>query len=478
MCNWKYADVLEAVNGRPAGDWNGPCSFSSIVTDTREPVFGSLFVPLVGEKFNGHRFVSQALELGAGGALWSESEIPEELVGCPLIRVNDTLDAYQALAQWNRRRLGVAVVAVTGSVGKTTTKDLICTLLRAKYSVYSTAMNYNNDVGVAKTLLELSPNHEVAVVELGMRGPGQIRRLAKLLDAKVGIITTIGESHLQLLGSREAIADAKAELLDEMSSESVAVLPLDSPFYERLRAHSRGRVVTFSQFESSGADWTCQCHRDKLVEHQGHFFCGSQVTISGPLGTHILEYSLPGRHNAVNLVSALAVAAYFGIKPEDVSTVLRGFRPTGNRTQIDRLANGMVVIDDSYNAAPTSVRAVFETLSGIFAKPSAASGRLVAVLGDMLELGADEVQMHCEVGQLCHQYGVDLLVAVGQLSQHLAQAAEKAGVGEVHWVADKDAAIKLLRTLLLPNDWVLVKASRAIGLDRVAAELRNTETSD
>jgi len=459
VCAWTCEEILRATGGIPGHGWSGIPFFSAICTDTRDVLPGALFVPLRGERFDGHEFVAQALASGAAASLWARGEIPEGLPAGRLIRVRDGLEAYQALGQENLRRLGAPVVAITGSVGKTTTKDLLASLLGVRFRVHCTRLNFNNEVGVPRTLLELQPQHELVVLEMAMRGPGQIRELARLAPARVGIITHIGESHLEFLGSREAISDAKSELLDEMPESGVAILPRHSPFFARMAAHARGPVLTFSG--EGPADWTAVQLHPLGME-------GSDVEVRHPEGTSRLRFGLPGRHNVSNLLAALAAAREFGLTCEDLSEPLARFRPSGLRTEVLHLPDGTTLLNDSYNAAPSSMQGALEVLSG-------ARGRRVALLGDMLELGAGEEEFHREVGEAVARTGVAILVAVGARSRVLAQAARLAGVPTVHWAPDREEAWNILQAEMRPGDAVLIKASRGIGLDVVAERLRGVQ---
>lgn len=456
MPDWSCAEVLRATGGVLPHGWAGPDSFPGVFTDTRDIAPGALFVPLRGDRFDGHDFAGQALRGGAGACLWARDECPAGVPAERLIRVDDGLRAYQALGAANRRRLGISVVAVTGSVGKTTTKDLIAALLESRLKVHRTRLNFNNEVGVPRTLLELGPQHEVAVLELAMRGAGQIRELARLLEARVGVITHVGESHLEFLGSREAIADAKAELLEEMPPSGVSVLPAESPYFERLASRARGPVLTFSA--RGPADWSLVHARPRGLE-------GWDLEVAHPGGRSRLRFGLPGRHNLSNLLAALAVVSEFGLTCEEVATAAAFFRPSGLRTEIVHLADGTVLLNDSYNAAPSSMEGALGVLS-------AAEGRRVAVLGDMLELGEAEVAYHRQVGRAAAESGVELLVAVGERSRALAEAARLAGLPQVFWASDREEGWRRLRAEVRPGDTVLIKASRGIGLDLLAERLQ------
>lgn len=459
MCAWTCEEILRATEGVPGHGWSGTPLFSAICTDTRDILPGALFVPLRGERFDGHEFVHQALDSGAAASLWARDEVPAGLPTDRLIRVHDGLQAYQMLGRENLLRLGVSVLAITGSVGKTTTKDLLASLLRSRFRVHCTHLNYNNEVGVPRTLLELQRHHELVVLEMAMRGSGQIRELARLAPARVGIITHIGESHLEFLGSREAIADAKAELLEEMPASGLAILPHHSPFFQRMAARARGPVLTFSN--EGPADWTALRIHSLGLE-------GSDIEILHPEGTSMVRFGLPGRHNVSNLLAALAAAREFGLTCEELLEPLANFQPSGLRTEVLRLPDGTTLLNDSYNAAPSSMMGALELLSG-------APGRRVAILGDMLELGAAEEDFHREIGEAVARTGVAVLVAVGDRSRILARAARLAGVPTVHWAPEREEAWTLVRTEVRAGDAVLIKASRGIGLDVIAQRLRGVQ---
>jgi UDP-N-acetylmuramoyl-tripeptide--D-alanyl-D-alanine ligase len=459
VCAWTCEEILRATEGVPGHGWSGTPLFSAICTDTRDILPGALFVPLRGERFDGHEFVHQALDSGAAASLWARDEVPAGLPTDRLIRVHDGLQAYQMLGRENLLRLGVSVLAITGSVGKTTTKDLLASLLRSRFRVHCTHLNYNNEVGVPRTLLELQRHHELVVLEMAMRGSGQIRELARLAPARVGIITHIGESHLEFLGSREAIADAKAELLEEMPASGLAILPHHSPFFQRMAARARGPVLTFSN--EGPADWTALRIHSLGLE-------GSDIEILHPEGTSMVRFGLPGRHNVSNLLAALAAAREFGLTCEELLEPLANFQPSGLRTEVLRLPDGTTLLNDSYNAAPSSMMGALELLSG-------APGRRVAILGDMLELGAAEEDFHREIGEAVARTGVAVLVAVGDRSRILARAARLAGVPTVHWAPEREEAWTLVRTEVRAGDAVLIKASRGIGLDVIAQRLRGVQ---
>lgn len=445
MAPWTLREILEATGAANSIDTELVCA--RLCTDTRDIQAGDLFIPLVGERFDGHDYVAQALSGGAVLALWSRpGEAP-----AGTLRVSDTLDAYQALASYHyRHRLRLPVVAVTGSTGKTTTKDLTAALLAPLGPIYKTPGNFNNDVGVARCLLELEPHHKAAVLELAMRGPGQIRRLARLIHPQVGMITNIGVSHIELLGSREAIADAKAELLEYVTG--VSFLPFEDEYFSRLRAHARGRVVAFSGQPGHGDLAPTE------LENRG--LEGWRLTVEG----HRLELPLPGPHMLSDFMAALGAARELGVPLETVNHSLADLKMSAMRLEVTQTSHGRTLLNDAYNAAPDSMRGALEVLSY-------ALGRKVAVLGDMLELGPVEVESHRLLGRDVAGKGVDLLVAVGPRSQEMARAAREAGLTEVYWAEDAERARPLVEQHVRPGDTVLLKASRGIGLDRLASSL-------
>lgn len=451
--NWSL-DLVARATGGELEPFSG-LPLTGISTDTRSLGPGNLFVPLVGPDFDGHDFVGKALEAGAAATLWARPDAP----GLPFVRVPNTLKAYQDLARFYRRLLAVPLVAITGSAGKTTTKELCAAVLGARYRVHKTAKNFNNEIGVPRTLLELSESHQVAVVEMAMRGPGQIRELARLADTRIAMVSSIGEAHIELLGSREAICDAKGELLEELGPGSTAVLPAESEFFERLKARTNVEVISFAV--DGPADVRC-LRRDS----RGVMGWDLEVDVLGRRST--LAFPAPGRHNLSNLMGVLAVAALFGVTAEDAAQAIAGFRGADMRMEVLELDGGVVLLNDSYNASPAAMEGALEVLG-------TATGRRLAVLGDMLELGAFAPDLHRRVGLAAGKAGLSVLVAVGEESKALAEAA-RGGAAEVHWAPDRERAWEVLRPLLAPGDTILVKASRGMGLDWVARQLQESKT--
>jgi UDP-N-acetylmuramoyl-tripeptide--D-alanyl-D-alanine ligase len=433
MKSWDAARIAEAAGASlvAAGD-GGP---TRAVIDTRSLEPGDLFVGLRGERVDGGRFAAQALEAGAWGVLVGR-EHAAGLSGGAVLAADDPLLALQTLATAWRRALDAAVIGVTGSVGKTSTKQLIAAVIAPHRRVAANPANFNTEIGLPLAVLAAPEGTEVLVLEMGMRGFGQIDELARIAEPDVGVITNVGPVHVELVGSLEGVARAKAELLQHVP---VAIIPADVPLLdpylgEDLDVVRFGTDVFLDDFDPPRVRIVA---RERVVE---------------------LEVPFRARHQLVNLLAAVAAAQAVGVEPAGPVDVEFG----ALRGEHVELASGVVVINDCYNANPLSMRAALDDLA-----TQAPTGRRVAVLGDMLELGDGAVEAHREIGAHAASAGVDVLVAVGPLS------AEMAGPfgGEVHLAADADEAASVVAGLVRPGDMVLVKASRGIGLETVAEAL-------
>ncbi|MEA2250461.1 MAG: UDP-N-acetylmuramoyl-tripeptide--D-alanyl-D-alanine ligase, partial [Solirubrobacteraceae bacterium] len=395
---------------------------------------GDLFVGLPGERVDGGRFAVQALAAGAWGVLVAPEHADAARCAPPgvLIAADDPLAALQRLATAWRRELGCPVVGITGSVGKTSTKDVLAAMLAQDLRTFANRENLNTEIGLPLTVLEAPPGTQALVLEMGMRGPGQIAELAAIAEPDVAVVTAVAPVHLELMGSIEAIAAAKAELVAALRPGGTAVVPAGEAL---LDAHRRDDVTTVTF--GPGGD---------VEELPG----GLELRSAG--GGAVISSA----HMRRNALAALAAARALGVEPTGVlDVVLSSLR--GQRIE---LAGGIVVVDDCYNANPMSMRAALDDLA------ASASGRRVAVLGDMLELGPDEARFHAEVGAHARGAGVELLVAVGPRAAHMAD-----GYGEVVAVPDAAAAAAAVPGLLRAGDTVLVKGSRGVGLEVVARAL-------
>jgi len=434
-------------------------SFSSVSTDTRTLQPGALFIALHGERFNGHEYLSRARERGAAGALVCE-EVPgvrprhQECGNWTIIEVTDTLYALGQLAQFHRQRFAIPVIAITGSAGKTTTKEMTAAILEETCTVLKSPGNYNNEIGLPQTLLSLTEAHQAAVLEFGMRGRGQIGYLTALTCPTVGVITNIGLSHLELLGSQEDIALAKAELLDEMSPDATAILPMRDAYYPLLSEHATGAVIGIGD-DADGDLWVS----DITLDEDG---CARLVlhTREGDIPVHL---GVPGQHQVWNALAAAAAAMQVGATPRQVQQGLAHYRATEGRMQLLHSTHGFTIIDDTYNANPAAVRATLEFLRQLSGQ------RKVAILGDMRELGYTAPQLHQEIGRYAMTLGIDALIAVGELGRHYVTGADDS---RAQWQPHHAAAIQAALEQLGANDVVLVKGSRAMQMEEIVNGLK------
>jgi UDP-N-acetylmuramoyl-tripeptide--D-alanyl-D-alanine ligase len=441
---------VAAALGAPLRQGNPEQKVTKVSTDSRNAAPGALFFALAGEKYDGHLFVDDALAGGAVGAVVSAS-MPVEIPGAPIIAVPDVLAALGGLARYVRRKAGVFLVGVTGSTGKTSTKDMINAVLGVRYRVLATQGNLNNEVGVPLTLLGLEPHHQVAVIEMAMRGTGEIAALARIASPDAAVITNIGETHRERLGSIRAIARAKGEILDYVPPEGFAVLHNESPFIREEAGRCRGRVVFF------GTGWGADLRLSDYAPVGG----GSRFLVH-PGGGEDYYVSAPGRHNALNALAAIAVARELGMAPEEIRQGLRQVRLSGMRLEI-RKCGSLTVINDAYNANPASMLAAFTVLNEV-----AENRPRVGILGDMLELGERTAEAHLDVGKAAAG-SMDVLVAVGNLAQGIVEGAVAAGFprDKTYTCDDVSMVGPILNKVLRGNEVVLLKASRGMRLEAV-----------
>jgi UDP-N-acetylmuramoyl-tripeptide--D-alanyl-D-alanine ligase len=439
------ADLAQVTGAEPLDDGLRNIRVTGITTDTRQLQPGQVFVALRGETFNGHEFVSQALAQGAAGVVVDTPVVGDdrELV------VPNTLTAYQVIARWWRRQLGTPLVAITGSVGKTTTKEMIAAALNSQGAVLKTRANFNNEIGVPKTLLELAPHHRFGVVEMGMRGPGEIALLARTVEPNIAVITNVGTAHIGRLGSEQAIANAKCELLAELSPSGTAVLNYDN---DRLIATAKG-VWSGPQitFGLTGGDVCGQLSSDGQLEIDG-------LTLPLPL---------PGRHNALNLLAVVAVMRALGL---DWTILQQGFTvelPKG-RAQRRQWPQDILVLDETYNAGVESMTAALQMLKDI------PGHRHIAVLGTMKELGDRTVELHHRVGKVARDLQLDQLLILADPEAAIALATGAAPIPSQQFT-DAETLTHYLNAYLQPGDRVLFKASRAVALDQVIDHLQPRE---
>ncbi len=467
-CRVTLTQLAEVIAAKPPlnlSDAALASVFSGITTDTRSLKPGEVFVALRGEKFDGHEFVPVAIEKGALAAIVdfrfdiSKCKIQNyefldaagtEVV--PLLQVEDTLQAYQKIASWWRKQFNIPVIAVTGSVGKTTTKELIAAVLATQGNVLKTQANYNNEIGVPKTLLELGQEHDYAVIEMAMRGPGEIALLAQLACPTIGTIVNVGTAHIGRLGSEEAIAKAKCELLAEMSPTSVAILNHDN---SRLIATAatvwQGQTLTYGL---EGGDL-----QGKLLDN-GQPQEPPLLYVEGVQ----LPLPLPGRHNASNFMAALAVAKILQIDWSFLTGGLAINLPAG-RSQRYELPNDVVILDETYNAGLESMVASLHLLA------QTPGLRHIAVLGSMKELGDRSLEFHSSVGATVRQLNLDALLILIDSADAEAIADGADGI-PVECFSTHADVVGRLKEFVQPGDRLLFKASHSVGLDRVVNQFR------
>lgn len=419
--------------------------FTNIATDTRSIKQSEVFVALRGEKFDGHKFVSVAVEKGASAAI-VDSRFESQNHELPLLQVEDTLQAYQKIARWWREQFNIPVIGITGSAGKTTTKELIAAVLTLRGNVLKTTANYNNEIGVPKTLLELGSEHDYAVIEMAMRAPGEIALLTQLARPTIGVIVNVGTAHIGRLGSEDAIALAKCELLAEMSASSIAILNYDNPLLiATAKTLWQGRTLTYGL---SGGDL-----HGKLVDHQTISVEGMQLPLP-----------LPGRHNASNFLASLAVAKVLNIDWSPLAAGLTVNLPSG-RSHLFQLPDDVILLDETYNAAPEAMAASLRLLAQTPGK------RRIAVLGSMKELGERSLEFHRQVGEMVQQLHLDALLILVDGADAEAIAIGAAGIS-CQLFGTHAELVKGLKEFVQPGDRLLFKASHSVGLDQVVQQFR------
>ncbi len=425
--------------------------FTSVCTDSRTVKKGDLFFALRGVSYDGHDFIESAVQSGASGVVLTRGA-EGIAAGVSVLRVEDTLAALQMLAKYNRQLSHVPVIGVTGSSGKTSTKDLVYSVLSARFRTLKTEGNLNNELGLPLTLLGLEHGHQAAVVEMAMRGMGEIDLLSRIALPTGAVITNIGVTHFERLGSVDNIARAKGEILDYIPPGGFAVLHGESPYMEREAARCRGRVIFYG--ENTGLDVYA---RDITPVGGGNRFT---AVIRGKEAEFYIP--LPGRHNVVNGLAAIAVGLELGMETEEIRNGLSGANLTAMRLEISEF-NGVRIINDSYNANPDSARAAIQVLAEV----AGGKSRKIAVLGDMLELGEKSDSAHLEVGRAVQEAGVDLLAAVGEKAVYMGRGAEEAGMppGRIHYYKSAPEAARELKKSIGPGDVVLVKGSRGMKME-------------
>jgi len=457
MIKRSLKDIEKMVKGKGLKGEYEDIVIEGVSTDSRSIKKGQLFVPLIGDIYNGHSFLKDACNNGAIAALWSKNE-PLPDIDIPLIIVDDTLLALQDLARAYRSQLNVKVIGITGSNGKTTTKDIVAGILGTRYKTKKTMGNLNNDIGCPLTILSLDEDTEMAVIEMGTERFGEISNLTSIAKPDVAIITSIGRAHLENLFTKENIAKAKLEILEGLHPDGLFIYFGDDPTLKKVLKDFpvKHKVVTYGLEE----------HNHYIAELDNMDEKGIYFTLKAPFNK---SFHLPmiGRHNLFNALAGIAVADYFNIP---VELIQKGFNSTDKTAMRDDLiyARGFTILDDSYKSNPDSLLAQLETLY----KMDNYSQK-IAVIGDMLGLGEVEVELHEEVGRSIDEEKIDYVFTIGPLARYLGEAA-KANLGKYRVIHSdsKSELIEKLKETIQPNSIVLVKASRALELEDVVKALR------
>jgi UDP-N-acetylmuramoyl-tripeptide--D-alanyl-D-alanine ligase len=441
--------------GASLSSGDGSIVVDKIRTDSRTLKPGELFVALRGENFDGHTFVEAVAKANAAGAIvesnW-KGELPETFA---LIRAEDTLQAYQELAANYRRSLSLKVVAITGSNGKTSTKDFTAAVLGRRFRVTKTEGNFNNHVGLPRTILEATSRDEVAVWEIGMNHPGEVAALARLAMPDIGIITNIGVAHIEFMGSREAIAAEKGALAEAVGAQGTVILNADDSFTRSIAARTDAKVLL--------AGTTAGTIRASEISQSER---GTDFTILEEAHRCRAQLPVPGLHMVQNALLAVAAGRVFGLSLEDCAAGLIAAPLTKARLQIKE-SHGVHFLDDSYNANPDSMKAALHTLVELDA-----DGKRIAVLGEMRELGSESEHGHREVGETAAALRIDHLITIGNVAATIAKAAEHAGLGKSVAVQSTSEAAEVLSEIAAPGDLVLIKGSRAARTEEVIEQFR------
>ncbi len=459
MLSWTADDVLQQTGGALLqGD--AQQRLSGISTDSRQIQPGEMFVALHGDQFDGHAFVAAAAQRGATVALVSTEFAPPPEVadlgaGLAVVAVPDTLAALQDMARAQRQRFTGTVVGITGSNGKTTVKEMTAAVLQQRYATFRSPGNLNNHIGLPLAWLRLPPEVEVCVCEMGMNHLGEIRHLCSIAQPHIGVVTNVALAHVGYLGSLDEVQQAKGELIDALDADGIAVVNADDPRTRALGARAPGRVIAFGRSPEAHV-------RGRVCADLG--FDGLQCELEIDGATWPFQLSLPGQHNLSNALAAAAVGVALNVPAADIVAGLQDYRGMYGRMAIRHLHHDIVMIDDSYNANPDSMRAVLQFLRQV---PDA--GRRLVVVGDMLELGEAAPSLHREMGALAWQCGVDELIGLGELAGIMVAGAREAGMASshLHNVASHAEAMTVLERLVGPRDVVLVKGSRGMRMERV-----------
>ncbi len=441
-------EIAAAAEGILVGD---NVLIDDISTDTRTIKKNSLFIAIVGEVHDGHKFIKDAVKNGASAVVTDR----DGDFGVPYVKVKDTTIAYGAIAKHYKERFDIPIVAVTGSVGKTTTKDMIAGVLSQKYNVLKTVGNYNNHIGVPLTLLRLDDSYECAVIEMGMNHFNEISYLTNIVNPDIGVITNVGVSHIENLGNREGILKAKCEIFEGMDKDGLKILNYDNDMLASIK-DKYSNICYYSMYEKTGI------YADNIVEKG---LKGISCTIHTPKFSFDANISIPGKHMVGNAMAATAVAIELGLDKEQIAEGISDFVPTGGRMEVIECKN-YVIINDVYNANPVSTKAGIDVVA-------AEKGKGCCILGDMFELGEYGPKLHYEVGEYAVKKGIDTLVCIGEISKNMYEGAKNAkGTANVYYFKTQEEFLKNQSNIIESGMTILVKASRGMHFEETVKKLR------
>lgn len=456
------AEIVKATNGRLMTPNSPRLTFADISLDSRKVAKNTLFVAIKGERYDGHSFAQQAVAAGASGLIVEDGfQLPTRNNSSALavIAVPDSKEALLKIAHLLKTKLSCVTVGITGSNGKTTVKELTANILRQKYKTYSSPLNFNNEIGLTLTLAKAQVDVDVLILEMAMRGLNQIKQLAQAAEPQIGVITNIGQSHIELLGSMENIAKAKLELIESLPEDGVAVLNADDAWFSYLKERTLVKLLTYGLSETAAVRAE-QVKLDKQSRPQ-FYLCfpdGQKAKV---------HLKLMGSHNISNALAAATVAFIFNLPLETIVTGLEQPIPAKMRLELDTLKSGTKVINDAYNASPASVVAALQVLANF-----KTDGKRYVVLGEMAELGPFTAEAHKLVGQEILKQNIDVLVTVGEVAGLTGKEVETANrQKKVFACKNITEASRLLASLIKPNDVILVKGSRVAGLERLIQKL-------
>jgi len=426
--------------------------FSGVSTDSRNIKKGELFIPIKGDRFDGHKFILASINKGASGSLVSKKiKLPENIT---VISVKDTLKAFHQIARSYREKFNIPLIGVTGSSGKTTTKDMLASILSISGTTLKTEENYNNEIGVPKTLLTLNKIHKYAVIEMAMQGLGEIEELAWMARPNIAVITNVGSAHMEHLKSVDNVAKAKSEIMGFLKKKDIAILPADDKYFNYLKKKAKGKVVSF------GIDAPADV-KATTIRYEGD---GSSFIIETRDHRIAVSLPLPGKHNIYDALAAAASAYSLGIALSKIKKGLEKFKLSSKRLNII-YSNNIRIIDDTYNANPDSMAASLSILENY-------QGRRIAVLGDMFELGSIARKSHENIGKLAANLNIEQLITIGKLSEYTARSAASNGLSNVHIAKSNKMAVNIIKSILKPNDTILIKGSRGMHLEEIVERLK------